>query len=115
MVGFTTPGHSLSQRGKGWNLKVELLADPHSITSDQGGHLTAKEAEQEPWRVLRANWLTAVYTQLVYTVQDRLPREGTAHSSRLGSTSMNNQDNPSQMLPSSSSFTEALLLDSSQL
>lgn len=44
MVGFIVPGHSLSQRGKGWNLKVELLADPHSITSDLGSHFTAKEA-----------------------------------------------------------------------
>lgn len=64
--------------------------------------------------MLRANWLTAVYTQLVYTFQDRLLREGTAHS-RLGSTSVNHQDRPSQTLPSSSPSTEALLLDSSQL
>lgn len=44
MVGFIVLGHSLSQRGRGWNLKVELLAVLHSITSDQGGHFTAKEA-----------------------------------------------------------------------
>lgn len=52
----------------------DLLAIPHSINLQPRTHFTAKEVQQDPWRMLFASWLMdrLLFSWLSYTVQDYL-------------------------------------------
>lgn len=58
-LAYTSKSQSTTEgrQDSSMDLKAAQLAIPWSVTANQGASITAKELQQEPWRLLLASWL----------------------------------------------------------